>query len=338
MLYVTTRDNRDHFTAYKTLSNQASADGAMYVPFQWPKFTKEQIYELKEKSFGCCVAEILNLFFSSRLDAWNVDFTIGRRPLKLVPMSHKITVAEIWNNPEWDFSRFVRNLRGRILGTADTDGCPTDWTWIAVRIAVLFGMFGEMYRMGSATPDMTIDIAVCAGDFTAPMSVWYAREMGLPVGNIILACTEENSVWELVHHGQLQTKNLAESFPTDLERLVFGALGAEETMRFCSAIKQQEMYSITDDQAKLLRRGMFCAVVSERRIESVIRSIYRTNTYLLSPAAALAYGGLQDYRSTNTEAGIALLLTEQGPLTAAEAVSGAIGITTEELKARIHTS
>ena len=338
MLYVTTRDSKDAFTAYKTLCNNSGPGDAPYIPFQKVKFTNEQILELKDKSFGCCVAEILNLFFSARLDAWDVDFTIGRHPLKLVPMSHRIIVAEVWNNPEWTFSRFVRNLRGRILGTADTDGCLTDWTWIAVRIAVLFGIFSEILRSDSASPDKTIDVSVSSGDFTAAMAVWYAREMGLPIGNIVVAFSEQESIWELVYHGELQVKNLDASLYHGVERLIHEVLGADEAKRLADSLVCNGEYVIADDQAKLLRKGLFCQVVSKKRTESVVRSIFRTNTYLLSPASALAYGGLQDYRAANNETGPALILTEEGPLTAADDVSCAVGITVEELKARIRTS
>ena len=60
MLYVTTRDKNDAVTAYRTLSGSKSSDGGLYIPFQSIKFSHEQILELKDKSFGKCVAEILN--------------------------------------------------------------------------------------------------------------------------------------------------------------------------------------------------------------------------------------------------------------------------------------
>ena len=334
MLYVTTRDNKDAHTAYRTLCSATGPDGGLYIPFRPVKFSYEDILTLKDNSFSKCVADVLNLFFSARLDAWDVECCIGRYPVKLVPMSHKIIVAETWNNPDWDLSRAVRNLRSRILGSADTNGCPTGWTWIAVRIAVLFGLFGEMFRAGSINPRKRIDLAVSAGDFTAPMAAWYAREMGLPIGRIIFACDGYNTIWDLLHHGEIQTG--PEITPADLERLIYAKLGADESLRYVNTASTGMLYTISDEQAEALSEGLFCAVVSRKRVESVIRSIYRTNTYLLSPNSALAYGGLQDYRATNNETGYAMILTEQGPLTATDTVAKAIGITQDELRARIH--
>lgn len=346
MLYVTTRDRNDAFTAYKTLVNNRGSDGGFYIPFRSVTYSRQQIVELKDKSFGQCVADVLNQFFSSRLDAWDVDFCIGRYPVKLIPMSHKIVIGEVWNNPEWDFSRVVRNLRGRILGATDTDGCPTNWTWIAVRIAVLFGLFGELFRSGSSNPDSLTDISVDGGDFTAPMAAWYAREMGLPIGNIIFSCDSESELWDFLNHGEMDTSKITPSggqflhgchTPADVERLIYETLGEKEVQRFAEFSSRGASYWLTGEQAESLRKGLFCAVVSRKRALSVIRNVFRTNAYLLSPNSALAYGALQDFRATHSETATALILTEQGPVTAVETVSEAIGVSAEDLKTRIQT-
>ena len=336
MLYVTTRDNKDAYTAYKTLSNSCGTDGGQFLPFQHVKFMEEQLAELKEKSFCKAVAEVLNLFFSSRLDAWDVECCIGRRPVDLVPMSHKIVMCESWNNPEWDFSRFVRNLHGRLLGSGDVNGHPTSWSRIAIRIAFLFGVFGQLFRSGAVTMSKPIDIAVSCGDFTAPMAAWYARDMGLPIGMICFACNENSKLWDLLYHGQMHTAD--EIYTAELERLIYHTLGRDEVQRYAVCCESGNLYTINDEQAAQLRQGVFCAMVSEKRNLSLVRSIYRTNTYLLSPGSAQAFAGLQDYRAKMNETGPALILTEQGPLTAIDTVSLATGISVEELRKRVRTA
>ena len=193
MLYVTTRNKNDAHTAHKTLTSDRGADGGFFVPFQMPVLSEDEIDALKDKTFGQCVADILNLFFSARLDGWDVDFAIGRYPIKLVPMSHRIVVAETWNNPDWDFARMVRNLSSRIRGAEDKQGVPSNWAWIAIRVATLFGLFGELFRQGMFDSGKAIDVAVPTGDFSAPIAVWYAKEMGLPIGNIICGC----KLWDM---------------------------------------------------------------------------------------------------------------------------------------------
>ena len=215
MLYITTRDHSDAYTAHRVLGDNRAADGGMFLPMQMPVLSKEQISDLQNKTFGQNVADILNLFYKSRLDGWDIDFCIGRYASKLTAMSHRIYVAEVWHNPDHDFARMVRNLTGRLRGNKDTTDAPTNWAWISIRIAVLFGLFGELYKLHVANPETPIDVALPSGDFAGPMSVWYARQMGLPVANIICACDENDAAWDLLKNGQINMTS-GMTIPTDL--------------------------------------------------------------------------------------------------------------------------
>ena len=124
MLYVTTRNEYDAFTAFRTLGQGRGPDRGLFVPFQMPRLPQEEIAALKDKSFGHCVADILNLFFNARLDAWDVDFCIGRYPIRSVALTHKVIIGEGWHNPDFDFSTHtgflpMRFTDGRFGGSGD---------------------------------------------------------------------------------------------------------------------------------------------------------------------------------------------------------------------------
>lgn len=345
MLYVTTRGKTDVYTAYRTLGQNRGEDGGFFVPYQMPKMDRDQIQRMQERTFGQNVADVLNLLFNARLDGWDVDFCIGRYPTKLVAMSHRIVFAEVWHNPDLNISRLVRNLSSRIRGTEDTVGDPTNWAQIAVRIAILFGVFGELQRVHLIEPDQSMDVAVSSGDFTGPMAVWYAREIGLPIANIICGCNDNGGIWDLLHHGELHTDAVAEktltpagdhTVPPDLERLIYGTLGAAETEKFLRACEAGRTYRPPELMFENLRRGMYAGVVSDNRMESIIRSFYNTSTYMMDPYSALAYCSLQDYRTRYAETRTALVLSDQSPVHAAPIVARALGISTEELSDRLN--
>lgn len=347
MLYITTRDKNDVYTAYRTLNEERGADGGYFVPFQIQRLDREAIDRLKDNSFGQNVADILNLMFSARLDGWDVDFCIGRYPTKLVAMSHRIVFAETWHNPDMDFVRIVRNLTSRIRGIEDSTDQPTNWAWIAVRIAVLFGVFGELARMNMVDADHPVDVAVPSGDFSLPMAVWYAREMGLPVANIICGCNENGGVWDFLHHGELHcdikpvntaTPEGDVTVPPDLERLICGTLGYEETARFLEACQKGEDYRLSHILLEDLRRGVYAGVISDSRMEQIIRSVYNTSTYIMDPYSALAYCGLQDYRTRYSEYRTALVLSERSPIRFSQTVCKSLGISREDLRDRLNLS
>ena len=189
MLYVTTRTNHDAFTVRHALEKSRGSDGGFYLPFRMPHYDAQQLDIFAEKTIGEGIAEILNCFFPAGLSAWDVDFAIGRNPIKLVTMSHKIMVAECWHNTDSDISRLIANLSDRVADSACGISGASSWTKIAIRIAVLFAVYGEILRQKLITRGQLFDIAVSADDFSILMSAYYARSMGLPVGAVLMVAT-----------------------------------------------------------------------------------------------------------------------------------------------------
>lgn len=334
MLYVTTRNKNDAHTSYRTLAQDRDTDGGLYVPFRLPKYSPEEIDALKEKSFGQCVAEMMRIMFGARLESWDVDFCIGRRPFRLIPLNHRIVVAETWRNPDWDFARLVRNLAGRVQNVKDQPLYVTSWAGIAVRICVTFGLFAELQRLGTVDSYRCMNVAVDASDLSGAVSMLYCKRMGLPIGEIVCSCTEEDVLWELFHSGELPSDQIR---PCDnLERLIYEVLGFDETQRYVSCAESGKDYLLSEEDRLRLGKALHMMPVSVKRVSGIIPNIYATCTYVFSPQGSLAYGGLMDYRSVAVDRTPALLFTERSPLCQAEAVAEAMNMPVSELKARIH--
>lgn len=333
MLYVTTRNNRDAYTAQRVLGEKRAPDGGFYVPMRAPIFTDAELAAMAEKPFGRNVADILNILFGTTLTSWDVDFCIGRYPVRLTALNHRIWAAETWHNPQWEHEALVRNLVRLLSGGKVIDG---NWSGIAVRIALLFGIYGELLRQGIDQ----MDIAVMSGDFSAPISAWYARQWGLPIGNIVVCCNENKSLWDLICHGQLRTDML--SIPTclpendvvvpeNLERLVYGAGGGKEVEHYLEVCRQGRMYCPGDSTLAALRRGMYVSVVSSSRLPAVISGAFHTSGYAMSLPAGLAYAGLMDYRAKTGETRNAVILSEKSPLQEAAVIASLLDIPETQL-------
>lgn len=344
MLYVTTRSKHDVYTAPITLKQNRAPDGGMFVPFRLPELEKSYIRGLSGHTFGENVADMLNLFFSTRLTGWEVDIAVGRFPVKVRTINRKTLVAEMFHNVERNFHRIVNALSTIIHPDGEIIGKYTDWSEIAVRISLLFGIFGELFRGEHITVGQSVDVAISAGNFAGPMSCWYAREMGLPIGTIICGCNENGSAWELLHRGQLATDALAVQTSTpdcdfavapDLERLICGTCGQEEAMNFCWSCTEGGTYVPSPEAYDAMRRGMFASVVSQNRVDSIIPNLYRTNQYVPDLYSALAYGALMDYRSRTGSNNMTLLLAQNGPLSNPDGVAKAMNISVFELKHRL---
>lgn len=322
MLYVTTRGAQDAFTAYRVISQDRGPDGGFFVPMRMPVFSQTDILKLTQKSFGQNVAEFLNLFFGTKISAWDMDVAIGRRVFTAKTISHRTIMGQLWNDANGDFQGVLRALAECVSQEFTGEDPIPDWLEIGIRISVIFGVFGELLSSGQISREKGVDVAVCSGSFAMPMALWYARQMGLPIRTIICGCNENGALWDLLHRGEIDTGLLSVetttpeadfALPPDLERLIHAALGPEEALHYWWSCTEGKGYRLSDMNVERLGKGMFAAVVSKDRVTSIIPSVYSTNQYLLDPYGALAYGALSDYRSRTGSVGTALVLLEKKP-------------------------
>lgn len=344
MLYVTTRSNQDVYTTNRALSEMRSPDGGLYLPFKMPEFSHREILALAEKPFNQRMADMLNLLFRAKLTGWDIDFCVGRYPVRLKTMSHRIAIGESWHNPGWTFDWMANRLAGHLRGRTEPDEGAGDWPLIAVRTAVLFAIFGELLKKGEISPEEAVDVAVASGDLSGAMAAYYARHWGLPIGNIVV-CTNENAfLWDLLHRGELRTGSVAAKtatplcdrvLPRDLERLVCAAGGPLEVSRYLDTCARGGVYAPNSGILEPMRQGIHVSVVSEKRMMSAIPNLYRSSGYISGSYTALCHSGLQDYRARTGDSRPALVLSERSPGCDEKTVAAAMGITLDELKERM---
>lgn len=304
MLYITTRNNNDAYTAYRSLRTDLAPDGGCFVPFRLPVYSSKEIDVLRGQRFSDTLAQMMNTFFSARLDGMDLELSVGRNLMKLVSLGQRIVVGELWHNMDSSVEYITRKLYSKVF--PEETGKPTEWFRIAVGIAILFGCYGE-----ADTKDV-MDIAVGTEDMTIPMAAWYAREMGLPLGTIVYACEEDSEVWSLLYRGSCNAARVPDKQP-GLERLIAGSLGMEQANRFAQKTADGRIYTVPEESLPGFREDSFVAAVSNTRLDSVIKSVERTDAYRIDPGFAAVYGSLQDYRASTGESRVALLLATKEP-------------------------
>lgn len=329
MLYITTRDNKDAYTVNRCLCADTAPDGGCFAPFHIPTYDTKEIARLKEKAFAQIVAEILNKFFSSQLTTWDVDFALGKNASRLDALNHKLAIAELWHNPAGNFDYAVQQMYKKVA--QNNTAAPSLWFKIAMRISAIFAVYGQMLNGNLITAEKTFDISVSADDFTSLMAAWYARQMGLPVGTIICTYENNNSVWDLIHRGLFNVCGVDKALRMGVEQLIHATLGQDAVMHYLDVCDAGKVYSLDEEQLPMLSKGLFCAVAGNDRREAVINSVFRSNSYIIDPFAALAYGGLQDYRARVGESRTTLLFAERTPLDFSGEISAATGLSADQL-------
>lgn len=310
MLYATTRNAREAYTAQRALTENRGPDGGLYVPFREPDLSGEMLGSLLEMPARDCMAQVLNLLFRKQLTGWDVELAVGKHPMRLESLNQKLLVAELWRNLDWCYDGLVKRL-AQCLGVEK----PGNWTQVAIGASILFALCAQLHQMGFGP----VDLAMVAGEMTLPMSAWYARRWGAPLGNLVLCCNENSGLWELLSHGQFHTDALAVAtnvpeadvaVPVGLERLVAGCGGSREAGRYLDACRLGQTYAPPETVLGAMRQGLYVSVVSSQRLEAVIPGAKQTHGYDLSPGAALCYAGVQDYRAKTGQTNPVVILAE----------------------------
>ncbi len=338
MLYVTSRNKRETYPARKAISENRCADGGLYMPMRLLPLSWAELKEMGRQPFNETLAQTLNFLFGTKLTRWDLEFSTGRHPVRLTPMSHQIVMGELWHNVAGDYSDMVRRI-GRLI---DPEGEQTHLLKTGVSLAVLFGVFAALIREGLADQDQKVDVVCVTGDLSEALAAAYGRQMGLPIGNIVCCCNENGGLWDLLVNGQLRTDGVAVStatpeadilLPENLECLISLSCGEREVQRYLEAREVGGVYAPEEELLKALRRGLQVCVVSGARMHNTIPNVYSTADYLLSPYSALAYAGLLDYRARAGESRWALVLADRSPERDADAVAAALGMGQRELTA-----
>ena len=328
MLYVTTRNSRDLYPSLRPLVQDDGPAGGLYVPHNLPVLTPGG-------NFGQRVADLLNGLYLPKLTGAKVDFAIGRSPVRLRAMHHRIAMAERWHNPQRDMDWAALELLRHIYPERELTAC-SEWGRLSVRMAMLSGVLQGIVDAGIADEAHPVDIAVEAGDFSWPMAAFYLRKMGAPVGSIVCACLDNSALWDLFHRGELRTRDPAAApLCRGLERLVCTCLGQEEARRYSEICARRGVYAPEPEQLAHLKDHMYAAVLSTRRVRQLMKSVYHSSGDILTLEAAAAYAGLMDYRAATADARTSLVMMEKSPACQAETVSAALGLSAEDLRARL---
>ena len=329
MVYVTTRNQRDTYTAQQVLQMDRGDDGGLFVPFPMPSYSQEVLEELWTLPFTARIAQVLNSLFGTAITQWDVDFCVGRHPARLVPLPQKILLAQCWHNWEGSVSYLARVLASRLR--TDSEPVVGEWTEVAVRIALLLALLGEVRGQVDISHGEKVDISFLSGEFYGPISAWYARSWGAPIGTIVCCCNENNQIWELLHRGQLRTDGITTAtvtpmgdvaIPTALERLIYAAGGSGEVGRYLEALWQGGSYFPGEGILDQMTQGMAVSVVGKQRMEDTLRCVYACGT-LLSPYDGLCHAGLLDHRTKTGSRAWALIFSERSPKLDRETVRAA---------------
>lgn len=187
-----------------------------------------------------------------------------------------------------DCQSLVKQAFAEVLGLLAVNSI--NWTRIAVQVGY--------YLHAAVRIGELFDVVVPTGNFGNAFSAWVAREMGAPIGDIVLATNSNRYLAELTVNGQAQRGGVVQTFapamdiqvPSNLERL-----------------------PVAPDTAFL------AGWADDATIAKTIGSVFRGHGYLLDPHSAVAWSVGSGFESERPQVVVATAHPAKFPEVVAEA-------------------
>lgn len=174
-----------------------------------------------------------------------------------------------------------------------------------------FYSYLQLCKMGDIEPGEEINFTVPTGNFGNILAGYYAKNMGLPVKNLICASNENKVLYDFINTG-IYDKN--RSFFTtmspsmdilvssNLERLLYSLCdeNVEKISELMEQLSSRGIYEITSS-AKENLKGFYGGYASETDTSEAIRKMYKASGYIMDTHTAVAYTVYNKYKKLNPE-------------------------------------
>ncbi len=201
------------------------------------------------------------------------------------------------------------------------------------QIAYYFYAYGMLLKQERIKAGEKMDVCVPTGNFGNILAAFYAKNMGLPVRNLICASNENKVLFDFFQTGKYDRNRefILTSSPSmdilissNLERLIYHISGNDpaKTAGLMKELSEKGKYEI-DDKMKERLSGFSGSYASEEETAEEIRRVYEDTGYVLDPHTAVASAAVRKIRKGEEETAL-LIVSTASPFKFARSVMTAI--------------
>ncbi len=168
------------------------------------------------------------------------------------------------------------------------------------QIAYYFYSYQTLLDKGDIKRGEKIDFCVPTGNFGDILAGYYARELGLPIGNLICASNENKVLKEFFETGIYDRRRalILTSSPSmdivvssNLERFLFHVLGDTDAVAgYMKQLEQDGFYQLSEEHfAKVKNAGLVADYAKSPQAHLKIREVLKDGGYLMDTHTAIAW-------------------------------------------------
>ena len=210
-----------------------------------------------------------------------------------------------------------------------------NWGRVLPQIVYYISAYCDLLRDEKSAPGQAVNVCVPTGNFGNILAAWYAREMGLPINQLICASNSNNVLTDFIREGVYDrnrtfyntiSPSMDILISSNLERLLYSLTqDTAEVRGYMAQLAETGRYQVSDRvKTKLQKRfkGYFCG---DRETQRMIRAMFDRYGYLIDTHTAVAFSALGQYRQETGDDAPAIVASTASPFKFCASVLEALG-------------
>ncbi len=209
-----------------------------------------------------------------------------------------------------------------------------NWGRLAPQIVYYVSAYCDLVSEGELKYGDLLDVTVPTGNFGNILAAYIAKLMGIPLGKLVCASNRNNILTDFINTGVYDRRR--EFFTTtspsmdilissNLERLLWFTLGADETKVCMEKLSQEGIYTVESDAMESIREHFAGYSCSEEETKETIYELFKEWGYLCDTHTAVAAGAAKKFETETGSDNKMLVVSTASPYKFAPAVLSALG-------------
>lgn len=213
-----------------------------------------------------------------------------------------------------------------------------NWGRLAPQIVYYVSAYCDMLNAGTIKMGDKINVTVPTGNFGNILAAYIAKKMELPIGKLVCASNCNNILTDFFTKGVYDRRrpfytttspSMDILISSNLERLLYLAMGAEKCKALMESLKDDGVYSVSEEQRAAFAVDFAAGYCSEQQTAETIKA-YFDKGYLCDPHTAVALYCADEYVKASGDKAPMLVASTASPYKFPQAVLKAIGKTLPE--------
>lgn len=206
-----------------------------------------------------------------------------------------------------------------------------NWGRLLPQIVYYVWAYSQAVEAGSIVSGQPMNVVVPTGNFGNILAAYYAKEMGVPIKDLICASNENNVLTDFFENGVYDRNRsfyLTSSPSMDIlissnfERFLYDISGrdTEKILQWFSELQEKGKFTVDPETLAKARHYVKAGWAGEEEVLKVIQNTYQEHFYVLDPHTAVAVKVYQDYLKKSGDSTYTIIASTASPFKFARTV------------------